>query len=123
MITNPDIAKIINSNEIQSVVRPRGHDNTPRTTGRKNPLRNRRALERLNPYAKTLHQLEKTTHESNRKKREEALKSKRSATKEQKADRKTRRAASRKWINGIHKNLDDAYPVDEAEEVIGGEQE
>jgi large subunit ribosomal protein L4e len=121
LITNPDIAKIINSNEIQSVVRPKRHDNTPRTTGRKNPLRNRRALERLNPYAKTLHQIEKSAHEANHKKREEALKQKRTLTKEQKAEHKARRVASKKWLHGVQKNLDDAYPVDEPEEEVGGE--
>jgi len=123
LITNPDIAKIINSNEIQSVVRPRRQDNTPRTTGRKNPLRNRRALERLNPHAKILHQMEKTAHEAGLKKRQEALKQKRILTKEQKDQRKTRKLASKKWLHGVQKNLDDAYPVDEPEEEVEEEDQ
>jgi large subunit ribosomal protein L4e len=114
LITNPDIAKIINSNEIQSVVRPKGHDTTPKTNGRKNPLTNRRALERLNPYAKTHHAMEKAAHEHGKKKREEALKSKRTLTKEQKATKKARKTVSKTWVNTLYKNLDDAYLVAEA---------
>jgi hypothetical protein len=58
-ITNPDVTRIINSDEIQSIVR-RAHDRSldrPRPT-RKNPLVNKSALYRLNPYAKTLRQQE-----------------------------------------------------------------
>lgn len=52
-VTNPDITRIINSDEIQSVVRPAGQARTKRPfTQRKNPLRNRAVLFRLNPYAK-----------------------------------------------------------------------
>lgn len=52
-VTNPDITRIINSDEIQSVVRPAGQPRTKRPwSQRKNPLRNRAVLFRLNPYAK-----------------------------------------------------------------------
>ena len=49
----PDIGKLINSSEIQSVLRPvRGGAVTKRmVTQKKNPLRNRQILLRLNPYA------------------------------------------------------------------------
>ncbi|CAO1630366.1 unnamed protein product [Sympodiomycopsis kandeliae] len=51
-ITNTDVTRIINSDEIQSVVRPAGPSQTKRPhTQKKNPLRNRAALFRLNPYA------------------------------------------------------------------------
>jgi large subunit ribosomal protein L4e len=53
MVTQPDLNKLINSSEIQSVLRPvRGGGITKRTiTMKKNPLRNRQILLRLNPYA------------------------------------------------------------------------
>ncbi|CAO1627424.1 unnamed protein product [Parajaminaea phylloscopi] len=54
-ITNTDVTRIINSDEIQSVVRPAGPSQTKRPyTQKKNPLRNRAALFRLNPYAASM---------------------------------------------------------------------
>lgn len=47
-----DIARIINSDEIQSVVRP-PKDNHKRVALKKNPLKNLGVLLKLNPYAKT----------------------------------------------------------------------
>ncbi|KAK4050338.1 60S ribosomal protein L4B [Microbotryomycetes sp. JL221] len=53
-ISNPDISRIINSDEIQSVVREAQSAVHKRPfTQKKNPLRNRAVLFRLNPYAKT----------------------------------------------------------------------
>lgn len=53
-ISNPDITRLINSDEIQSVVRPAGPKFTKRPfSQKKNPLKNRAVLFRLNPYAKT----------------------------------------------------------------------
>lgn len=52
-ITNPDVTRIINSDEIQSVVRAAGPKTTRRPyTQKKNPLRNKAVLFRLNPYEK-----------------------------------------------------------------------
>lgn len=50
------MTRIINSDEIQSVVRPAKDTvlNARGRTKRKNPLINKSALYRLNPYAKTL---------------------------------------------------------------------
>ena len=54
MVHNADIARLINSAEVQAVVRPvRGGKLTKRAgVLKKNPLRNRQVLLRLNPYAK-----------------------------------------------------------------------
>jgi 60S ribosomal protein L4 C-terminal domain len=52
-ISNPDVTRIINSTEVQSVLREKGPSKTTRPfTQHKNPLRNRGVLFRLNPYAK-----------------------------------------------------------------------
>ncbi len=50
-MTNSDITRLINSDEIQSVVRPK-KDGPRRRPLKKNPLRNLGALLKLNPYAK-----------------------------------------------------------------------
>lgn len=53
LMAQPDLAKLINSSEVQSVLRPiKGGKVTKRTNvQKKNPLRNRQVLLRLNPYA------------------------------------------------------------------------
>ena len=54
LVAQSDIAKLINSSEIQSVLRPvKGGAITKRTVvQKKNPLKNKQVLLRLNPYAK-----------------------------------------------------------------------
>ncbi|KAJ1830558.1 60S ribosomal protein L4B, partial [Coemansia sp. RSA 2708] len=52
VISNPDVTRLIASNEIQAVVREAGPAHTKRPfTQKKNPLRNTQVLVRLNPYA------------------------------------------------------------------------
>ena len=53
VVSQPDIAKLINSSEVQSVLRPvRGGAISKRgVVQKKNPLRNKQVLLRLNPYA------------------------------------------------------------------------
>lgn len=54
VVSNADIGRLINSSEVQAVVRPaKGGAHTKRTgVQKKNPLRNKQVLLRLNPYAK-----------------------------------------------------------------------
>jgi large subunit ribosomal protein L4e len=52
-MTNADITRIINSDEVQAVVREKRRGSA-RTGTKKNPLRNLNALLKLNPYAKTM---------------------------------------------------------------------
>jgi large subunit ribosomal protein L4e len=62
-IANPDVTRLINSDEIQSVVRPAGQKTQKRPwTQKKNPLVNKAILFRLNPYAKTLRRQEISTY-------------------------------------------------------------
>merc|ERR1719321_1345014 len=48
IMTNSDVARIINSDEVQSAVRP-ALEAPKRATQKKNPLKNRNVLARLNP--------------------------------------------------------------------------
>merc|ERR1719321_2379251 len=48
MMTNSDVARIINSDEVQSAVRP-ALEAPKRSTQKKNPLKNRNVMARLNP--------------------------------------------------------------------------
>lgn len=59
IITNPDIERIINSDEVQSVLRPAGPSHPKRgLVLKKNPLKNLQVMLRLNPYAKTVKRAE-----------------------------------------------------------------
>lgn len=53
IVSNPDVSRLINSTEIQSVVRPANDAEQKRThVLKKNPLKNKQVLLRMNPYAK-----------------------------------------------------------------------
>lgn len=51
VISNPDIRRIIQSEEIQAVIRPSFGGILPKAEKKKNPLKNKEAMEILNPYA------------------------------------------------------------------------
>lgn len=53
IVSNADVSRLINSSEVQAVVRPvKGGAKTKRTSvQKKNALRNKQVLLRLNPYA------------------------------------------------------------------------
>jgi len=67
-ISNPDVQRIINSTEVQSVLRPAGQKRVKRPfTQKKNPLKNQGVMWRLNPYAKTYKRREMMNQEKKRK--------------------------------------------------------
>ncbi|KAL1914937.1 60S ribosomal protein uL4 [Calcarisporiella thermophila] len=89
IMTNPDVARLINSDEIQSVVRPAGPKTQKRPfTQKKNPLRNVGVMVRLNPYARTL-------------RRAEILSQQRRA-KEDKKTKAPKKVSNKKFIENLH---------------------
>jgi large subunit ribosomal protein L4e len=54
IMNNPDLSRIINSDEVQSVLRPAKLKRTRRAPIKKNPLRNLYIKWKMNPYAKTI---------------------------------------------------------------------
>lgn len=72
MMTNSDIARVINSDEIQSVVRAPKASNT-KFVLKKNPLKNLGAMLKLNPYAKAAKRAEILNSEKRAKARQEKL--------------------------------------------------
>lgn len=74
LLTNADIARVINSNEIQEVVRP-AKDNRPvHDVQKKNPLKNKKAMDKLNPHHSIARAIHNKRTEDALKKRAEALK-------------------------------------------------
>ena len=90
-MANADLARLINSEEIQSVVRPAvsEHKRLPR---KKNPLKNLAAMARLNPYV--------MIHRRNELKRKAAPPAKAPVTKDVK---KARKAAGRAFYENASK--------------------
>ena len=53
MMANSDVTRLINSDEIQSVLKPKGNPTEKRKhVQKKNPLKNKAVALRLNPYYK-----------------------------------------------------------------------
>ncbi|KAK9827239.1 hypothetical protein WJX81_001716 [Elliptochloris bilobata] len=71
-MTNADLTRLINSDEIQSVVRPARSGRTARPL-KKNALKNLGALLKLNPYAKTARRVELLAEERRRKAKAEKM--------------------------------------------------
>lgn len=86
-MTNADLARIINSDEIQSVVnpaKPGQKDHAPKA----NPLRNIEALEKLDPYAAAKRRAQHKSEEARAAKKKERLANKRKMSKKYKAQGK-----------------------------------
>lgn len=81
-VSNPDITRIINSEEVRKVLRRKGPSKTKRPyKQKKNPLRNAAVMIKLNPYAQTLRRQEILHRQRLAKKKAEQR-----AAKEKKAD-------------------------------------
>lgn len=86
-MTNADLARIINSDEIQSVVQPAKRAEKPRLR-KKNAIKSIKALAKLDPYAAAARAAETRAQEARAGKKAEALKAKRAASKAHKAQKK-----------------------------------
>jgi len=75
-MTNTDLARIINSDEIQQALRPKIHQQRFNTR-KKNPLKNFGTLVKLNPYALTQRRRVILSSERSKEKRKEKLQKKR----------------------------------------------
>lgn len=51
-VTNPDLGRVINSNEIQTAIRNQKGNNVVHNTQKRNPLTNTRHMDELNPNAR-----------------------------------------------------------------------
>lgn len=100
-VTNPDISRVINSNEIQSAVRASKTDRVLHHSTKHNPLNNTKALDKINPNARLVREAARRANEERRKARQERLASKRGLSADEKKVVKARKANSRKWINNV----------------------
>jgi large subunit ribosomal protein L4e len=102
-LNNADLARVINSDEVQSVVKP-AQPKARRPLRKKNPLKNLGAMIRLNPYAEALRKSEARAAEARAEKKAAALEARRKGLsgitdEERKAikEKNSRKAASTKF--------------------------
>jgi len=103
-MTSGDLARIINSNEIQSVLRPVKRNVIAHDIQKKNPLKNRNLMDKLNP-AEAIRQKQATAqNEANKKKRAETMAAKRAGKKVPTMitkDEKKRKVNSKNFMKSI----------------------
>jgi len=94
-MVNADLARIINSDEVQSVLNPAKRADKPRLR-KKNAIKSIKALAKLDPYAAAARAAETRAQEARKGKKSSGLKAKRLAAKTYKEQKKTFFAAASK---------------------------
>ncbi|KAI4300224.1 hypothetical protein L6164_033623 [Bauhinia variegata] len=102
-MVNSDLARIINSDEIQSVVKPIKKE-VKRAPLKKNPLKNLNALLKLNPYAKTARRMALLAEAQRVKAKQEKLDKKRKSIPKEEAS--AIKAAGKAWYQTMISDSD-----------------
>ncbi|KAI4349207.1 hypothetical protein L6164_009827 [Bauhinia variegata] len=102
-MVNSDLARIINSDEIQSVVKPIKKE-VKRAPLKKNPLKNLNAMLKLNPYAKTARRMSLLAEAQRVKAKQEKLDKKRKSVPKEEAS--AIKAAGKAWYNTMISDSD-----------------
>ncbi|KAL3536318.1 hypothetical protein ACH5RR_004779 [Cinchona calisaya] len=102
-MVNADLARIINSDEVQSVVRPI-EEEVKRAPMKKNPLKNLNVLLKLNPYAKTARRMTLLAEAQRAKSKKEKLAKKRTPITKEEAS--AIKAAGKSWYKTMISDSD-----------------
>lgn len=102
-MVNADLPRIINSDEVQSVVRPIKKE-VKRAPMKKNPLKNLNAMLKLNPYAKTARRMALLAEAQRVKSKKEKLDTKRKQISKEEAT--TIKAAGKAWYQTMISDSD-----------------
>ncbi|KAK1563457.1 hypothetical protein Q3G72_027890 [Acer saccharum] len=102
-MVNADLARIINSDEVQSVVRPIKKE-VKRAPMKKNPLKNLNTMLRLNPYAKTARRMSLLAEAQRVKAKKEKLDKKRKPVSKEEAT--AIKAAGKAWYQTMISDSD-----------------
>lgn len=108
LLINANLARIVNSNEVQSVVRPKQKNHQIHDRQKKNPLINRAKMNFLNPFDKERRAAEIQAHADNKTNKATRLQAK-------KASRKAHRQNGRKFISTYNKQIQGANSRSEQE--------
>lgn len=115
-----DLARIINSDKVQSVLKEIKHNVRIHDKTKKNPLTNKAQMHKLNPFAKKKAELLKAAEAKRHAAKAAALKAKR--TKDGKASRKTRNERFQGLEAGLKQSFADAQKILDDEELAGNYQ-
>ena len=115
-----DLARIINSDQVQAKLRDIRHSVRAHDKTRKNPLTNKALMNKLNPYAKTQAAAFEKLKEERHKKRADRIKAQRS--KAGKKDKSTRNKTYQGLQDDLKKAFADADKILEDEEIAGNYQ-
>lgn len=106
LLNNANLARIINSDEIQAVVRPKRRNTVLHDRRKRNPLRNRALMSRLNPFNAERVKIETEAAKTNKTNRAARLK-------ERAAQRKKNRRHGRTFISSYRNSLEGANQTTE----------
>lgn len=121
VMTNPDLTRIVSSDEVQSHLR-RAIRKPPRQLRKKNPLKNRGVMIRLNPYEKTRIRNQLLQEKARAQKKDAILAEKRQQRKKSKQIKKQRKdfyatlLRSQRVYEGIDKRKKEAEQAEEETE-------
>jgi large subunit ribosomal protein L4e len=112
-LTNANVSRIINSDEIQSIVRKKQSNTCLHERKKRNPLKNRGFMSRLNPF-------DRLRKAAETKKVEEAKKNKETRLKNKRVARKAHRKQGRSFITSYRKGLNaaDEFTVNDYNDYI-----
>merc|ERR550514_1600632 len=103
MMACADLARIINSDQVQNKIRTVRQNPVSRRTCRKNPLKNKTLMQRINPYSKIAREQRKKDAEAAKKDRVAKLKAKHSKKGRQE------KAVRSKRFQGLHAGLEQSF--------------
>lgn len=101
ILLNANLARIINSDEVQSVVRPKQKNVVLHDIHKRNPLKNKAIRHKLNPF-------DKERHNEAVKAREDAIKNRAQRLATKRAERKKNRKTQRAFIRTYRREQEDA---------------
>ena len=99
ILTNANVSRIINSDEVQSVLRKKQTKRCLHDRKKRNPLRNKAIMSRLNPF-------DKIRRANEEKKQQDAIKNRDTKVKAKRASRKNFRKQGRQFISNYRKGLE-----------------
>jgi len=125
LMTCADLSRIINSDQVQSKLRQVKRSEIAHDKNKKNPLKNRALMKRLNPFNEKRQAAEKTMQEERHKKKAAVIKDKRKskAGKKSKKERNDRWKAVQASLADSYKKADDVLAKEEALNILGSGSE
>ena len=108
MLNNANLARLINSDEVQSVVRPKQRVTTLHFRQRKNPLKNKALMNRLNPFDRVRKEQETKQATAN-------VQNKAANSKTKRDNAKKHRKAGRRFIRNFREGVAGANQVSETD--------